>query len=201
MGLDQFLSAKLYIGGCYEHNGITGTIDIKKRPVKYNHDKNEYEPTGPEEPFIQMTNLSQVEDITLRVGYWRKANAIHKWFVDQVAEGEDDCQPVHVERSQLEELKRLCEEVLSKSLLIDGKVRNGQHFANGKWEDIIIDGKIVFGAEAAMEKLPTTEGLFFGSTDYDMWYIQDLQNTVEIITKALSDPLLKDCDFEYRASW
>ena len=38
------------------------------------------------------------------VGYWRKANQIHKWFVDNVQGGEDDCSPYPVTRDQLEKL-------------------------------------------------------------------------------------------------
>lgn len=28
------------------------------------------------------------------IGYWRKANHIHKWFVDCVQDGEDDCEKI-----------------------------------------------------------------------------------------------------------
>ena len=51
-------------------------------------------------------------DVMFEAGYWRKANAIHKWFVDHCAEGKDDCRPAYVEREQLVELRNLCEEVL-----------------------------------------------------------------------------------------
>ena len=44
--------------------------------------------------------------------YWRKANAIHNWFVANVQDGEDNCQPHHVSREQLVELKGICKEVL-----------------------------------------------------------------------------------------
>ena len=33
----------------------------------------------------------EVTHVELEVGYWRKANAIHKWFVDHVQNGQDDC--------------------------------------------------------------------------------------------------------------
>lgn len=47
-----------------------------------------------------------------QVGYWRKANAIHKWFVDNCGDGEDCCQLMGVGKEQLEELLNLVEEVL-----------------------------------------------------------------------------------------
>jgi hypothetical protein len=49
---------------------------------------------------------------TAEAAYWRKANAIHKWFVDNVQEGEDDCGHYHVDREQLAQLADLCDEVL-----------------------------------------------------------------------------------------
>lgn len=47
------------------------------------------------------------------IGYWRKANHIHKWFVDCVQDGEDDCEKYEVTKSNLLDLKAVCEEVLS----------------------------------------------------------------------------------------
>ena len=42
------------------------------------------------------------------VMYWRKANAIHKWFVDNVQGGEDDCREYPVSNDQLIELRDTC---------------------------------------------------------------------------------------------
>lgn len=103
------------------------------------------------------------------VGYWRKANQIHRWFVENVQGGVDDCNPYEVTKEQLKNLLSIVKSVLknpsNKSLL------------------------------------PTRSGFFFGSTNYDEWYIEDLKNT----KKILSD-VLKNTDFEkqmvvYRASW
>lgn len=51
--------------------------------------------------------------VSFPVGYWRKANAIHRWFVDNVQNGEDDCRPYYVTREQLIELDTLCADVLA----------------------------------------------------------------------------------------
>lgn len=45
--------------------------------------------------------------------YWRKANHIHKWFVDNVQGGADDCGNYYVGRDQLQELVDLCKEVIA----------------------------------------------------------------------------------------
>lgn len=43
--------------------------------------------------------------------YWRKANAIHRWFVEEVQEGVDECQRSPVGHAKLMELVEACEEV------------------------------------------------------------------------------------------
>ena len=50
--------------------------------------------------------------ITIGVGYWRKANQIHKWFVDNCQKGVDDCRESYVSREKLETLLALCKETL-----------------------------------------------------------------------------------------
>jgi hypothetical protein len=46
------------------------------------------------------------------VGYWRKANQIHKWFVDNVQEGNDNCGDYYVSRESLQALRTLCQQVI-----------------------------------------------------------------------------------------
>ena len=46
------------------------------------------------------------------VGYWRKANQIHRWFVENVQDGIDECQPSLVTKERLEELLRTVKQVL-----------------------------------------------------------------------------------------
>jgi hypothetical protein len=73
MGLDMFLSRKKYVGAEYEHRKVTGNISIK---------------IGDKELPIDFNKVSYIEE---SVAYWRKQNAIHKWFVDKVQSGNDDC--------------------------------------------------------------------------------------------------------------
>ena len=107
------------------------------------------------------------------VAYWRKANAIHKWFCD-LDGGRDECQRIPVTVAQLRELHNLA--LMSLNVPAD-----------------------------RANTLPTQSGFFFGSTEYDEWYEQDMKNTVEQLDRILSDipedanPW--DYEFYYQASW
>ncbi len=56
---------------------------------------------------------ARVKEITAEVMYWRKCNAIHKWFVDNVQDGVDECQESWLGREKLEELLAVINEVLA----------------------------------------------------------------------------------------
>ena len=42
------------------------------------------------------------------VGYWRKANHIHNWFVQKVQNGIDQCEEHEVSREKMKELLAEC---------------------------------------------------------------------------------------------
>jgi hypothetical protein len=46
------------------------------------------------------------------VAYWRKANHIHSWFVENVQDGNDDCGKYEVSIEQLTELLGVCKQVM-----------------------------------------------------------------------------------------
>jgi len=56
-------------------------------------------------------NLDSVE-IVFEVGYWRKANHIHRWFVENCQNGIDNCGYYFVSREDLIRLKNICEKVI-----------------------------------------------------------------------------------------
>ena len=63
------------------------------------------------------------------------------------------------------------------------------------------DGKIIANPEIAQRLLPTTGGFFFGSEEYDQYYMDDIDETI----KQLTD-ILHNTDFEkeivfYHSSW
>jgi hypothetical protein len=143
MGLDMYLKGKVYL----DYNS-TNRAEIAK-----------------------MIDLPEFEanSVEIELGYWRKANHIHKWFVDNVQNGVDNCGEYFVRKADLEMLLTVCEQVLKN-------VTN------------------------ANTLLPTQSGFFFGSVEYDDWYIEDVQDTIKIIKRALSLDS-KFIDFYYRSSW
>ena len=182
MGLDMYLTKRIYVGANYEHRKITGQISILQdgKPIEINFNKVNY--------------------IVESVAYWRKANAIHRWFVENVQDGEDDCRDYYVSVDKLKELVDTCKQVLSQSNAIDGTVTNGYTYVDGKQVPITEPGKTIANPEVAEKLLPTISGFFFGSTGYDQYYLQDLQDTVDQIEPYLQNPDLHD-EFWYHSSW
>lgn len=46
----------------------------------------------------------RISEIVEEVAYWRKFNALHKWFVDNCQDGNDDCRESYIPRKSLENL-------------------------------------------------------------------------------------------------
>ena len=184
MGLDMYLNKETFVGFNYEHRrnedgGVPMTIS-----GKYSHIKPE-----------------RVSKITEQVGYWRKANAIHEWFVKNVQGGRDECQKSEVSREQLEALLDTVNTVLSSTKLVAGAVINGYTASketNGELRANIEDGKVLSDTDKAEELLPTQSGCFFGGVNYDQWYYASLVETREILESALAED---GGEFYYQASW
>lgn len=171
MGLDMYLSVRKYVGrldlgaGYDEQKGWSHNDEFDK--VMGACDMSE---------FLETDNTTGLH-VEVPVAYWRKANAIHKWFVDERADGEDNCQPIWVNSEHLEELLELCNQVLADQSKAD-------------------------------ELLPTESGFFFGGTEYDEDYFQDLEYTQRRLGELI--PLMKrknDKGYSendsavYQASW
>jgi hypothetical protein len=61
---------------------------------------------------IDGNKVAFVAEEAEEIGYWRKANAIHKWFVDNVQNGNDDCEQYNVSPEKIKELLNVCQAVL-----------------------------------------------------------------------------------------
>lgn len=185
MGLDMYLTKKTYIGAEYEHRKVNAVVEITQNGKKIE---------------IDPKKISQIEE---RAGYWRKANQIHKWFVDNVQNGVDDCGDYEVSVEQLQALLEVCKKVKETAKLVSGVVANGASLKNGEWIPNFEAGKQIENAEAISELLPTASGFFFGSTDYDEWFFKDIEKTIEIIESAVKDNGSPDYDvsFFYHSSW
>ncbi len=179
----MYLTKRVFIGAQYETRGITGTIALKAKgePIKVNKKRVSY----------------IIED----AGYWRKANAIHQWFVTNVQDGKDDCGEYYVTEDKLRQLLELCNRVLAASKPVKGKVTNGYRItAGGEQVPILEDGETIEDSSVAEELLPTQGGFFFGSTEYNQYYLEDIRNTKKIIEDALKDAG-EGVEFYYSASW
>lgn len=134
---------------------------------------------------VDGTPISGVSWVTTDVAYWRKANQIHTWFVENVQNGEDNCGNYDVSNDDLIELVGLCKQVLASR---DPNIADPR-------EDVEF-------VKTASELLPTTSGFFFGSTEYDAGYIDDITSTIEKLEPLISPDDTGDYPFyEYSSSW
>ena len=147
---------------------------------------------------VEGVKQERVSEITEKVGYWRKANAIHNWFVINIQDGEDDCKEYYVTVNQLQELLDDVNKVIEASELIEGEITNGCNFKDGKQIPNIEKGTIIKNPAMAKKLLPTTEGFFFGGTGYDEYYYNDLVDTKKILEEVLKEV---NGDFYYSSSW
>lgn len=150
MGLDMYLSARKYVSD----------FGFKPEDSKLNAEIKKTLDIGPDE-------YGHIY-IELEVAYWRKANQIHSWFVENVQKGVDDCGNYYVDRDEIRTLAELC-------------------------------GRAVETKDATL--LEPKSGFFFGSTDVDEYYWGELQSTKDNLNRILADDRLKNCSFQYHASW
>lgn len=132
---------------------------------------------------------------------WRKANQIHNWFVENVQNGKDNCGCYEVTKGQLEELLDTCIKVKAASKLVDGKIKNGYTFKDGKETPIMEEGKYIEDPTVAMKLLPAQSGFFFGSTDYDQYYMWDIDYTIEKLLEILRTTAFDKEIVFYNSSW
>jgi hypothetical protein len=146
-----------------------------KRFIWYNEDKISKKILSSFPELGKIKKLSvKPKNISFELIYWRKANAIHNWFVSNVQKGNDDCGDYYVSPDQIIKLLETIRAVLADRSL-------------------------------AKVELPTTSGFFFGSTEYDDYYWEDLERTEKIISDYLDavkrDPASGKYDLEYTSSW
>lgn len=188
MGLDMYLEAERYIGG-WKHSS--------------EWERNRYE------KILALTGCkpwackeSAWLTVSLTVAYWRKANAIHRWFVDHCQDGHDECQRTEIEANKLRELVGLCKQVLASVETCEGLVSVGRTYhPDGTVVHNTRPGQIIAQQGIAHRLLPTQGGPFFGETDYDENYLVDLHDTIRQLEPLLDNELYKDFTFYYRASW
>jgi hypothetical protein len=92
MGLDMYLSAKRYVSEYRESDeALRGELN----------------------KLTELTGGLEIQEVSCEAMYWRKANAIHMWFVKNVQDGVDNCGSYYVSNEKLQELLDLCKEVMA----------------------------------------------------------------------------------------
>lgn len=167
MGLDMTLEKKVYISDWSNDGAFSIQVEVANQIAKL------------QPPSIRLT----IDEI-----YWRKANWIHEWFVDNIQGGIDDCGTYRVEIEQLEELLTIITQVLEAK-----------------------EESLEKGENLALELLPPTEGFFFGSNEINEYYWLVLSETVIDLENLLKLKLDLDVEeipevfiyyyYEYSSSW
>lgn len=140
--------------------------------------------------------------ITEQIGYWRKFNALHGWFVENCGGGVDECQPIEVSIEDLDKLRDTLNQVIT---LINNskKVTKVLQDWNGKDYEM----SVYECEDEVKELLSPTEGFFFGNTEIDDYYKQDVEKTIELIDNIFKEEEnskelgLYSGDYFYQASW
>jgi hypothetical protein len=186
MGLDMYLYKKTYV----KNWGHMKPEELHEVTIKVNGDtRSDIKP-------------ERVSYITEEVGYWRKFNALHGWFVENYGSGEDNCQELYVGEEGLTELLKVLKEVdgiLNKSKKTTKVLQDW----NGKDYEVS-----TYDCEDEISEIfSPTEGFFFGSGEIDDYYKQEVERSITLISDLLKENEesekygLSSGDFYYQASW
>jgi hypothetical protein len=116
MGLDMNLTAKRYLS---EYD--PGDADLIQGIRDLNFGVGDFEP----------------KEVSFRVKYWRKANAIHRWFVNNVQDGVDNCAEYYVSKEELITLRNICVEILDDNTKAETLLptQTGFFFGNPEFDE------------------------------------------------------------------
>lgn len=105
MGLDMYLTGDKY------------------KRTEYDEDFNEIN--------VQYVDGFPCKTQRLDLGYWRKHGPLHRFIVENYADGEDDCRPIHLNSDQLYEIA----EAIREDKLVSNEDSHGFFFGNDEWWD------------------------------------------------------------------
>ena len=158
MGLDMYLTKRTYVQNW----------DYMKES-----EKNHVSVKGASEKHIKP---DRVQYIIEQLCYWRKANHIHKWFVDNVQGGEDDGKEYLVSLPEIKQLMDVCYEVI-----ID----------NSKAEELLPTEEGFFWGSTKYDDI------YFTQTSHTYKILKELVEELE----TYNTPLNQSSWMNYRASW
>ena len=180
MGLDMFIFKHKRFEGATLNDAMAVESYLDLVQYKKEHPECKYTmeewcgKSKPADSFIKFFGKDCTEDGGRpyeEVAYWRKANMIHKWFVERVQDGEDDCD-IHRELTRQDLLDLLDEVVV-----------------------------VLRHPTTANKLLPTQSGFFFGEYEYDDYYLSKLYSTVEQIGRILGTTDWDNEALYYVSSW
>lgn len=116
-------------------------------------------------------NCNIDDDRGEEVMYWRKANQIRQWFVDHTGYPFD---------------ADCVDHPLTEQNLID---------LLHTCQEVLKDHK------SAPRLLPTSNGFFFGTTEYDEWYFSNVESTVTALRRILLTTDFNTQEIYYREWW
>jgi len=141
-----------------------------KNPINYTEDSFWLSSVKSEKEFLEINKEFHCPKIKLQseVAYWRKFNALHNWFVQNIQNGEDDCGSYIVDIDKLKELLYKLAKINKKN---------------------------------AKKILPTASGFFFGGTEYDEYYFEEIKNLCTTIMALVESINPEEEMLIYRSSW
>ena len=121
MGLDMYLRGKKFLWSHGEQN----FREIAKNLLV--------------QAFPEVAEL-EINELSCEVAYWRKANAIHNWFVKNTQDGVDNCQNTPIDCKQLQALlddvnKVLADRALAHEIL---PTKSGFFFGRTDYDEYYI---------------------------------------------------------------
>ncbi|CAB4133473.1 hypothetical protein UFOVP257_210 [uncultured Caudovirales phage] len=120
MGLDMYLKAKKYLSQFDEKDeSKIESINDMFFPSNLTHKDDDF------------SRSISIKEVAAEVAYWRKANAIHGWFVENCQDGVDECQESYVGHEKLKELLSIVTKVLDNNELADTLLPPQQGFFFG----------------------------------------------------------------------
>ena len=181
MGLDMYLYRRTYVGNQYRKPENKVQVIIPENDESWSFiDK-------------KFFNQDKIAYIMEEVAYWRKANSIHNFFVEEVQDGIDNCEEHYVEMEVLQRLINFCKEDIKKI--------ESQPYTTETYIDFFSKEKVEYkkyDVDTESLNLQPTQGFFFGSYDIDEFYVDTLKETIEMISPLLED---KRNSYFYRSSW
>ena len=118
MGLDMYLSKKTYVKQ-WDHDSPEEKYEVVVTKG------------GKPVDGIKANRVTYIEE---EVGYWRKANQIHSWFVDNIQNSIDNCADYHVTTRDLEKLLDICKKIDADNSLAEELLPTASGFFFGPTE-------------------------------------------------------------------